>query len=109
MIDRCEHFGEIRDVAPRTNGCEECLALGAKWTELRLCLTCGHVGCCEDSQHAHALQHFNTTRHPMIAPLARDETWGWCYVHRRYYDPMPANRLKRRSPFAALFGRLGNG
>jgi uncharacterized UBP type Zn finger protein len=106
MNERCEHFSEIRQVTPGTNGCEECLALGETWTELRVCLTCGHVGCCEDSTHAHALQHFNAMGHPMIAPLDRRETWGWCYVHRRYFDPMPASFFKRRSALAALIGRF---
>src|SRR5437667_6846934 len=107
ITERCEHVSEIRKVTPRTRGYEECLALGAKWNELRVCLVCGHVGCCEDSEHAHALQHFNATGHPIIAPLAHRETWGWCYIHRRYYDPMPANWVKRRSPFAALLSRFG--
>jgi uncharacterized UBP type Zn finger protein len=102
----CEHVSEIQPVAPGSKGCEDCLAIGAKWTELRVCLTCGHVGCCEDSEHAHALAHFNSTGHPMIAPLARSETWGWCYIHRQYYDPMPGTRSGPRSAFAALLGRF---
>jgi uncharacterized UBP type Zn finger protein len=106
MNEVCEHFGEIQDVTARTNGCEECIALGAKWNQLRVCLTCGHVGCCEDSHHAHALAHFNATGHPMIASFERDETWGWCYVHRRYFDPMPGPVPKRRGPLTALLGRL---
>jgi uncharacterized UBP type Zn finger protein len=109
VTEFCEHFRDVQPVTPASKGCEDCLAIGATWTELRVCLNCGHVGCCEDSEHAHALKHFNTTGHPIIAPLARRETWGWCYVHRRYYDPMPANRFKRRSPLATLFGRFGGG
>jgi uncharacterized UBP type Zn finger protein len=106
MTDRCEHFAEIRAVAPRTAGCEECLAAGTRWNELRVCLTCGHVGCCEDSPHAHALAHFNSTGHPMIASLERDETWGWCYVDRRYFDPMPGPLPRRRSVLRTLLARL---
>ena len=107
MSERCEHFGEIEpQVAPRTNGCEECSALGAKWNELRVCLTCGHVGCCEDSEHTHALKHFNATGHPMIASYERGETWGWCYPHRRYFE-LPQDLLpKRHSALAAFLGRL---
>jgi hypothetical protein len=108
ISDPCEHFSSIRPVTPTTKGCEECLAIGATWTELRICLSCGHVGCCESSEHAHALQHFNVTAHPMIAPLDRRETWGWCYVHRRYFDPMPATVTPRRGALAAFFGRLVN-
>jgi len=84
--ERCEHFGDVVDVAPRTNACEACSALGETWSELRVCQTCGHVGCCEDSRHAHALQHFRATGHPLIMPLSRDERWAWCYVHGRYYQ-----------------------
>ena len=108
MNEPCEHFGEIRDVQPRTRGCEECLTLGVEWNNLRVCLTCGHVGCCEDSEHAHALAHFNATGHPMIASLERGDTWGWCYVHRRYFDPMPGPLPGRRPAFGTLLRRLFN-
>ena len=83
---RCEHFGDAVDITPRANACEACAALGETWNELRTCQTCGHVGCCEDSKHAHALQHFRTTGHPLIMPLSRDERWAWCYVHQRYFQ-----------------------
>jgi len=102
----CEHFDEIRDVEPRSKGCEECTALGATWNELRVCLTCGHVGCCEDSQHAHALAHFKSTNHPMICSIEPAETWGWCYVHRRYFDPMPGKLPQRRSALGSFLARL---
>ena len=106
MIERCEHFDEVQDVRPHTRGCEECLALGVEWNELRVCLSCGHVGCCEDSEHAHAFAHFNATGHPMIASLERGETWGWCYVHRRYFDPMPGMPPGRRFAFGSLLRRI---
>src|SRR3954463_3741598 len=102
----CSHFSDLQQVAPMSKGCEECLAIGASWTELRVCLTCGHVGCCEDSKHAHALQHFNNTAHPIIAPYEGSETWSWCYVHRRYFELAPALRPKRRFALAALVSRL---
>ena len=100
MSDRCEHFGEVIDVPPRANGCEGCLAIGATWTALRVCQSCGHVGCCEDSKHAHALRHFQTTGHPMIMPFDRKETWAWCYVHDRYFHGV-------REPMQEQGGRLG--
>lgn len=108
MTEPCEHFSDIRQVTPRAGGCEECLALGATWNELRVCLSCGHVGCCEDSEHAHALKHFEATAHPMIASFDRDETWGWCYVHRRYFELTPELLPKRRSGLAKLFARFFN-
>ena len=106
MSEPCEHFAEIRNVEPRARGCEECLALGVEWNELRVCLSCGHVGCCEDSEHAHALAHFNATGHPMIVSLDRGDTWGWCYVHRRYFDPMPGPLPGRRPALGSLLRRL---
>ena len=106
MAEQCEHFSAVQTVAPGANGCEDCLAIGSKWTALRLCLTCGHVGCCEDSEHAHALQHFNKTGHPMIASFEPGDTWAWCYIHRRYFDPMPGRIPKRRSALGALLARL---
>jgi hypothetical protein len=60
----CPHLAQIRDVAPRTDGCEECLATGDEWVALSLCLTCGHVGCCWDSKGQHAWRHF----YPPILP-----------------------------------------
>jgi uncharacterized UBP type Zn finger protein len=106
MTKTCEHFTQIRPVKAHTNGCEECLAIGAEWNELRVCLSCGHVGCCEDSEHAHALQHFTATGHPIIASFERAETWGWCYLDRRYFDPMPGKVPKRRTTLGTLIDRL---
>jgi uncharacterized UBP type Zn finger protein len=104
--ERCEHASGLSQVTPTASGCEECLALGEKWNELRVCLTCGHVGCCEDSRHTHALAHFKTTGHPMIASFDRHETWSWCYVHRRYIDLPPALLPRRRSALATAMARF---
>jgi uncharacterized UBP type Zn finger protein len=105
-VAHCEHYAALVPVTPRTGGCEECMAIGAKWTELRVCLTCGHVGCCEDSEHTHALKHFQSTGHPVIVPLERGEDWAWCYVHRKYSDVAPELKPKRPSALSALFARL---
>jgi uncharacterized UBP type Zn finger protein len=72
----------VRPVAARTAGCEECLELGESWVSLRLCRTCGHVGCCDSSKHKHARVHFEITQHPIIKSLEPDEDWSWCYVDR---------------------------
>ena len=106
MNEHCEHFSDIRPVTPRAAGCEECIAAGESWNELRVCLSCGHVGCCEDSEHRHALAHFQATGHPLIASLERGETWSWCYEHRRYYELTPEIRPRRRSALAGLFRRV---
>ena len=106
MSASCGHAGGIRPVVPRTEGCEGCLALGEKWVELRVCLDCGHVGCCEDSPHAHALAHFRATGHPLIASLERDQDWGWCYVDNVYLDLPPGTVPKRRSSLARFLRRM---
>jgi signal transduction histidine kinase len=76
----CEHFALIHDVNPRTAGCEECLASGDSWKHLRLCLTCGHVGCCNESRNMHATRHFNATGHPIIQSFEPGEDWMWCFA-----------------------------
>ena len=80
MTPVCAHLGEIRPVAPRVLGCEECLAMGDLWVHLRLCRTCGHVGCCDTSKNKHATKHFHKTLHPIIKSLEPGENWNWCYV-----------------------------
>jgi hypothetical protein len=84
MPIKCEHVRGIRDVTPSALGCEECLKIGAPWVHLRLCRTCGHVGCCDDSPHRHATQHFHETRHPIIEGYDPPEGWGWCYVDEAF-------------------------
>ena len=76
----CGHVELVLDVAPRTKGCEECLREGQSWVHLRVCLSCGHVGCCDSSRRRHATAHFWSTAHPVVASLEKGETWRWCYV-----------------------------
>lgn len=76
----CEHFALIHDVEPGTDGCEECLAMGDTWIHLRLCRTCGHVGCCNESRNMHATRHFESTGHPIIQSFEPGEDWMWCFV-----------------------------
>ena len=77
----CSHLSHIHNVKPNTpQGCEECLKTGDTWVHLRLCLECGHVGCCDSSPNKHATKHFHRTKHPIMKSLERGENWGWCYV-----------------------------
>jgi uncharacterized UBP type Zn finger protein len=76
----CTHLKEIRPVKPHTNGCEECLKMGDTWVHLRLCLECGHVGCCDSSKNKHATKHFHSSKHPIMKSIEPGETWGWCYI-----------------------------
>lgn len=75
----CSHTAQAHTVSPLTAGCEECLKLGARWVHLRVCMSCGHVGCCDDSRHKHATAHFHETGHPIIRSLERGEEWAYCY------------------------------
>jgi uncharacterized UBP type Zn finger protein len=83
----CAHLDQIQDVKPRTQGCEECLQLVDTLVHLRMCLICGHVGCCDSSKNKHATQHFHATGHPLIRSLERGENWMWCYVDRVMLQP----------------------
>lgn len=67
-------------------GCEDCLRIGGRWVHLRMCLTCGHVGCCDSSPHRHARRHATESRHPIIQSVEPGETWGWCYVDEQYLE-----------------------
>ena len=78
----CEHLAESVVVpAPVTpTGCEECLQEGQDWVHLRLCMTCGHVGCCDSSAGTHADKHFAAAAHPVMRSFEPGEAWRWCYV-----------------------------
>jgi len=80
----CSHLDQISPVVPSARGCEECLAAGDDWVHLRLCLTCGHVGCCDSSPNKHASAHAAETRHPLIKSLEPGEDWGWCFQDQTY-------------------------
>ena len=78
----CEHLRAAPSaMRPRTpSGCEECLRDGTPWVHLRLCLTCGHVGCCDSSIGKHAAAHFDACAHPVMRSIEPGEAWRWCFV-----------------------------
>jgi uncharacterized UBP type Zn finger protein len=78
----CTHLDTITitQLPESTDGCEECLASGGKWVHLRICLECGHVGCCDDSPGQHATAHARQSEHPIIRSLEPGEDWSWCFV-----------------------------
>lgn len=83
METPCEHMARARDVSPNTDGCEECLQSGDEWLKLRMCLVCGHVGCCDSSKNTHATKHFHGTSHPVMQSAEPSENWRWCYIDNR--------------------------
>jgi CPA2 family monovalent cation:H+ antiporter-2 len=76
----CSHVDQTRPVIPSARGCEDCLRIGDTWVHLRICMTCGHVGCCDSSKNKHATRHSQATEHPIIKSLQPGEDWAWCYV-----------------------------
>jgi uncharacterized UBP type Zn finger protein len=88
MSEACTHLDQIKDVTPSANGCEDCLRTGDTWVHLRLCLTCGHVGCCDSSPNKHATKHFHATSHPIMKSFQPGEEWGWCFVDEVMFDEL---------------------
>lgn len=79
----CSHTAATREVLPTSTGCEECLELGDPWVHLRVCMTCGHVGCCDSSKNRHATRHFQSTGHPIVKSTDPKDEWAWCYEDAR--------------------------
>ena len=84
MSPECEHLDQIHDVTPSSRGCEECLEVGDTWVHLRMCLSCGHVGCCDSSKNKHASKHFRASSHALIESAEPGEDWRWCYIDKVY-------------------------
>ena len=76
----CTHLDQISDVTPAANGGVDCLAVGDGWVHLRLCMSCGYVGCCDSSPNKHASAHTRATDHPIVESFEPTEDWFWCYV-----------------------------
>lgn len=87
MESPCSHLHTIRDVTPSAEGCEDCLRIGGTWVHLRLCLQCGHVGCCDQSPNKHATAHFHADGHPLIQSFEQGEDWLYCYVDDVMMEP----------------------
>ena len=76
----CLHLSQINEnMNGNTKGCEECEKIGSDWVHLRLCLSCGHVGCSDSSVNKHGTKHYQETRHPIIKSYEHGENWKWCY------------------------------
>ena len=86
--DTCAHLEMIKQVTPSADGCEDCLKTGDVWVHLRLCLICGHVGCCDNSKNKHATKHFHDTQHAMIMSYEPGENWIWCYADEASVSPL---------------------
>jgi Zn-finger in ubiquitin-hydrolases and other protein len=82
MSETCTHLNsiELTELPPAIAGCEDCRAIGDRWLHLRMCQSCGHIGCCDSSPHRHASKHAATSGHPIARSAEPGEDWSWCYV-----------------------------
>jgi hypothetical protein len=78
----CSHIDQVQllELPPEIAGCEECLASGGRWVHLRMCQTCGHIGCCDSSPGRHATAHHHAGGHPIVRSAEPGESWSWCFV-----------------------------
>ncbi len=104
-MDVCTHRENIKltELPESVDGCEDCLATGGQWLHLRICLQCGHVGCCDDSPNRHATAHATESEHPVIRSLEPGEEWSWCYVDR-VAMVIPELEGRTRIPKSPLMG-----
>ena len=93
-MNYCKHVDQIKEVEPSSKGCEDCLKIGSGWVHLRLCMTCGHVGCCDNSPNRHATAHFKDTSHPVISSFEPGEEWGYCYPDDQFYEMLPGDVVR---------------
>lgn len=89
-MNGCEHLSEIRSVTASSEGCEDCLKIGGRWVHLRMCMSCGHVGCCDSSPNKHAPRHYNESAHPIVRSVEPGEDWGYCYADDKFYETLPS-------------------
>ena len=89
---RCAHAAAARDISARSTTCSGCDAQGMHWLKLRMCLSCGNVGCCDSSAGHHARDHFEATGHPVMRSIEPGDAWAWCYPDKAYLGtaPIPA-------------------
>ena len=86
MADTCTHLDTVQQVSPSSPGCEDCLRSGGRWVHLRICMACGHVGCCDNSPNRHATAHFGSSGHPIIRSYEPHENWWWCYPDELFFE-----------------------
>jgi MFS family permease len=92
----CTHLHGLADVHPSSpDGCTDCLAIGDTWVNLRICLVCGHVGCCNDSKNKHATQHHHATGHAVMQSFQPGEGWRYCFVDQVMVGDAPPFRPPR--------------
>ena len=90
----CKHSSQALEVTPSGQGCKECLEIGSDWVHLRLCMVCGHVGCCDNSPNKHGTKHYHRSKHPVMKSFEPGEEWWWCYPDDTEIDPVFPDRAE---------------
>ena len=90
----CPHLAAIEVTEPTADVCDECVRLGDVWPALRLCLTCGYVGCCDTAKNTHARKHYEETGHPLIRSIRLDEAWIWCYPDAAFFTSRTLDKYR---------------
>jgi uncharacterized UBP type Zn finger protein len=93
MAAQCTHLNQINFTHTDKHVCEDCIKTGDQWVHLRMCLDCGHVGCCDSSKNKHATRHFHQSQHPLVRSIEPGEDWVWCYVDEIAPGELRANRF----------------
>jgi len=86
MEQTCDHIEKAKIKNTDKHVCEDCIKTGDTWVHLRLCMECGHVGCCDSSKNKHATKHFHKSHHPVVRSIEPGESWRWCYVDELFAE-----------------------
>ena len=90
MASACTHLDQMVVTETDEHACEDCVRIGGRWVHLRLCLSCGHVGCCDSSPNRHATRHWRESAHPLVRSIEPGERWVWCYADEVMAAELPA-------------------
>ena len=93
-LKSCSHLEHIKVTEPRTDVCEDCVELGDVWPALRMCMTCGYIGCCDTSKNKHMKQHYESTGHGLFRSIRMDEGWMWCYEDNALFTTRILNKYR---------------
>ena len=85
----CDHFEDASILTTDVHECRECVEIGSGWVHLRLCLVCGHVGCCDSSPNKHASKHFRSSGDAVMRSIEPGEDWGYCFVDDAWVEGLP--------------------
>jgi uncharacterized UBP type Zn finger protein len=85
----CGHLDQIAVTTTRKHHCDDCVRISGTWLHLRMCLSCGHVGCCDSSPNRHAARHYRRTTHPLVRSIEPGEHWIWCYADQVMPGQLP--------------------